>query len=74
MEKLYFNGDIITMEGPDDAAEAVLVVVRHIISIVHIGQSHTVGNYHMHRYVQNCDRMFCRYLIQQITMRMGLFC
>ena len=26
MEKLYFNGDIITMEGPDDAAEAVLVV------------------------------------------------
>ena len=25
MEKLYFNGDIITMEGQDDAAEAVLV-------------------------------------------------
>ena len=25
MEKLYFNGDIITMEGPNDVAEAVLV-------------------------------------------------
>lgn len=26
MEKLYFNGDIITMEGEHDFAEAVLVV------------------------------------------------
>ena len=45
MEKLYFNGDIITMEGPNDVAEAVLVADGKIKAVgaydaVEIGRAH----------------------------------